>query len=382
MIEYILGMCLSYHALRIVRADRVWITLLHGRAILSGYSTQGMQHNLTTQKEVMNWLLARGLSEPVIDANLKWDDATERIVIPIYDANGKWLFNKYRRSPFSGDGPKYTYDAGGKLVLYGAHKQLADTVFICEGELDALLLESLGISAVTSTGGAQSFQRSWGRMLEGREVFICLDNDDAGVKGAIRIQRFLPKAQCVALPPGDAKDVTEFIGKYGLKKFLEIKPRCFFIPEEPDMLPTKKESLKELVGQFTLEANTVMIEQRTDGSPYLEAVRLFLLERAGYYKHALKAWNPIKAGHNDDRVVLAKKVPITRYISFDARGFAKCLWHDEKTGSMKYNHERSKLPNTVHCFGACGKTFDSIDVVMQIENVNFTEAVNRLLNEK
>ncbi len=69
----------------------------------------------------------------------------------------------------------------------------------------------------------------------------------------------------------------------------------------------------------------------------------------------------------------AKEFPITDLIDFKGRN-AKCLWHNERTGSLYY-YPKS---NTVHCFGACGKSFDSIDVYRQLNNCDFVTAVKSL----
>ena len=69
----------------------------------------------------------------------------------------------------------------------------------------------------------------------------------------------------------------------------------------------------------------------------------------------------------------ARRFDIRKLVEFDRAGFARCVWHDEKTGSMKY-YERN---NTVYCHG-CSKYGDSIDIYMKIRGVEFKEAVKAL----
>lgn len=69
----------------------------------------------------------------------------------------------------------------------------------------------------------------------------------------------------------------------------------------------------------------------------------------------------------------AKTYPIDRLIPFNKAGFCNCLWHSEKTGSLKYYPKT----NSVHCFG-CGKSSDSIGVMMELEGLDFLAAVRRL----
>lgn len=73
-------------------------------------------------------------------------------------------------------------------------------------------------------------------------------------------------------------------------------------------------------------------------------------------------------------IQFAKDIPIDTLIDFN-NGFANCIWHEEKTPSMKlYNN------NQVHCFG-CGVHGDSIDVTMNLHGIDFILAV-KLLNSK
>lgn len=69
----------------------------------------------------------------------------------------------------------------------------------------------------------------------------------------------------------------------------------------------------------------------------------------------------------------AKAYPIEHLIEFDRAGFAKCLWHDEKRGSLKWYPERNKA----HCFGGCGD-FDSLDIYMKINGVKLSIAIKNL----
>ena len=58
-------------------------------------------------------------------------------------------------------------------------------------------------------------------------------------------------------------------------------------------------------------------------------------------------------------------------IQVNAGGFAKCLWHDERTPSMKVYHDGC------YCFG-CHVQKDVIAVVQQIYGLSFREACKRI----
>ena len=74
----------------------------------------------------------------------------------------------------------------------------------------------------------------------------------------------------------------------------------------------------------------------------------------------------------------AKEVPIKELLGkFGVefkRDFASCVWHSEDTGSLHYIKSR----NTVHCHGACSRSYDTIDVVKHFNNCGFIEAVKFL----
>ena len=72
-------------------------------------------------ERITEYLHTRGLTDAVLKRNkITWDG--ERIVIPVFDKDGIWLFNKYRRDPAIETGPKYLYDKGSISTLYGAEK--------------------------------------------------------------------------------------------------------------------------------------------------------------------------------------------------------------------------------------------------------------------
>ena len=78
-----------------------------------------------------------------------------------------------------------------------------------------------------------------------------------------------------------------------------------------------------------------------------------------------------------DRIQRAKQVPIPQFIKFKSDGFAKCIWHQEKTASMYYYEKQ----NRVKCF-SCDKLGDVIDVIQQLRKVGLKEALDIILNDK
>lgn len=168
-------------------------------------------------ENIKEWLVnERGLvSEIISQAKIGWDG--ERITIPISDGNGGWLFTKSRTPPGSLKEPRYKYPAGAKSALYGLEAiKDSKTVVIAEGEFDSLILRSRGIAAVSSTGGAGTFEPEWADIFKAiPSVFITYDNDLAGKNGAIKVGKLIPHAKIVQLPAevGEKGDVTDFFMK-------------------------------------------------------------------------------------------------------------------------------------------------------------------------
>ena len=100
------------------------------------------------------------------------------------------------------------------------------------------------------------------------------------------------------------------------------------------------------------------------------------LKRLERMKSAIKNKDKPSKDITDDDIARAKTIPIETYMQFSQDGFAKCLWHNEKSGSMKLYRKT----NRVHCFG-CSKSADVIDIVMEINKVDFIRAVRLILNK-
>lgn len=95
--------------------------------------------------------------------------------------------------------------------------------------------------------------------------------------------------------------------------------------------------------------------------------RLDKIEKEIYFTE-----NPTEDG--SDKIRLAKEVPFENLIELDKFGKAVCPFHADKDPSMKY-YPKS---NTVHCFG-CNKSWDTIQFVRDLYDLNFKEAVDRCL---
>lgn len=292
-----------------------------------------------------DWLITNKITEEVEEEFLiTYDD---KIVIPVHDQDGHFLFNKYRRSPLSDEGPKYTYDRGGKVTLYAWHKaKNYDTILITEGEKDCLVAWSHNIPAVTSTGGALSFQKEWADLFKDKEVIICYDNDYAGADGTVKTLDFIPHAKVLFIPDmPNVKDISDYVNVGGNLHELLKTAKNFGSLEE--VTEDKNRRIASFQSVFFHDA-------------YIKA----------HTKIVPK--NVPRKTFDNDRVTNAKQYPMDELITFK-QGKAKCLWHAEKSGSLHYYQQ----DNRAYCFG-CGKRYDAIDAYMKLNNVSFSKAVNEL----
>ena len=121
--------------------------------------------------------------------------------------------------------PKVRYNENtnsGDIVPFDIWKKDFRATVICEGEKDMLVARSQGFNAITLTGGSQSsLQTEYFDYFKDRDVYICYDNDDAGVRGAKKLYKDLQR-HCKNVHVADIsyvcsetkEDVTDFFVKY------------------------------------------------------------------------------------------------------------------------------------------------------------------------
>lgn len=176
-------------------------------------------------RKYLRYLRSRGLTDDTIrHARLglgafRWTPGKRpqpRIVIPIFDADGIAVSARLvgirkgvKRLPLphpelrNEDGTKYaTY--GPPVRLYGVDELATNTelggekasasVYIFAGEFDRLLAVQAGLLALTATSGEKALpRRADAAYLEGRDVVVCYDCDDAGRAGARKFARAAQK---------------------------------------------------------------------------------------------------------------------------------------------------------------------------------------------
>ena len=286
---------------------------------------------------IIDYLHARGISDEIITLHrLGWNG--QRITIPVIDRNGLLIGFKLAKDPADvSAGPKMLTSHGSSLELYGWERVLAkpQRLVICEGEFDRLVLETRGIAAVTSTGGAGSFRAEWAvDFAPIPEVFLCFDRDEAGRRGALRVGHCVPHAKIVALPDevGPGGDVTDFFVRLGRTRddFEKLLDAATPVPAAPPALPVRS------------------VRPAAESSAFSLRVR------------ALKRQTPIAD-------------VMSRYVRLRPSGATwrgRCLFHDDHDPSLMVYPDGG----TFRCYG-CGRHGDVIDFLMAVERVSFLRAL-------
>lgn len=121
---------------------------------------------------------------------------------------------------------KYLGDKGVEVTLYNASTLLdaSGPVVLCEGELDAVAVETIAGLPAVGVPGSQAWKRHpyWARCFVGLDLILAADGDAAGEDLAATIAADLPELRVVRLPDGDdansvlQRDPAGFVRRLGL----------------------------------------------------------------------------------------------------------------------------------------------------------------------
>lgn len=190
---------------------------------------------LLRRKAVLRQLqLKRRWSEETIrKLKLGWDNESRRLVIPVFSGGGfvtRLLKHDAIYAANRGHaGPKTIAPKGikGSDCFYPLTSTVApfavgqQSVWVTEGEPDAISLVEEGINGVTYTGGVDSLinmPTSSLMAFQGKHVVVCLDNDTAGRAGAKKLAGRLCGIDIASLKvvfPPQGKDVNDYFVKHG-----------------------------------------------------------------------------------------------------------------------------------------------------------------------
>lgn len=119
-------------------------------------------------------------------------------------------------------------DTGRKWAVKGSRQGLFLSEFGCEpvayvveGPTDAAAALTIGLSVIgrPSCLGCEGEILSYVQRQKVRRVVIVTDNDEAGLRGATKLQNVLTIPSCIYVPP--CKDLREFVNLGGTREMIE-----------------------------------------------------------------------------------------------------------------------------------------------------------------
>jgi len=169
---------------------------------------------LLADKQALDYLADRKINMETIVAfklGLKVTQNVRWLSIPHYEA-GKLVNIKSRSLPPAEKTFRRVENCRSILFNVDVLKEHRKEIYLCEGELDAIILWQEGIKNVLAvTAGAGSFLPEWvDALVDMAKIYICYDADDAGQKGARELARRLGYERCFNVVLPDGLDVNEF----------------------------------------------------------------------------------------------------------------------------------------------------------------------------
>ena len=158
------------------------------------------------------YMYKRGLTDEVIEKfDIGYDKDTRCITFPVRDKSGGTLFiarrsvnSKYFNYPKEAEKPLY-----GLYELY-QQRVFPSTVIVCESMLDALSFWTVKKYAVALNGLGNELQFKQLRELPCRELILCTDMDEAGLRARERLRNNIKnKIISEYILPKGRKDANE-----------------------------------------------------------------------------------------------------------------------------------------------------------------------------
>lgn len=167
----------------------------------------------------------RGLGPSVAQTyQLGWDMYKQAFTIPVRDKNGNLVnVRRYQTDPPPDRRKIWGVSGHNETRLYPLDQLGSDWLILCEGELDALMLIQHGFPAMTKTGSAKAWMRSWNRYFKGKVLYLCHDMDIDGQLANQKIGAHLdPMAKEIriirlpyAVTKKNGRDVTDWWIEHG-----------------------------------------------------------------------------------------------------------------------------------------------------------------------
>lgn len=250
----------------------------------------------------------RGLTVETIERfGLGYHDG--RFTIPVRDAQGV-LRNVRRYKPNAKD-PKdkmisWSRGNGTRRLFLPEVLEHHDEVILVEGEMDAIIGQQYGLPTLSHTAGAVAWDPRWNLEFEGKVVFVCYDCDDAGRRGANKVEsqlkRYAKRVHLISLPLKEkGADLTNYFVDqgYGATDFRMLM-------EEARARVTRSAQLDHVRSQ---EPKQVTLESSMDGR-YHEMPLTFTATVAGKVQPAYMMPSRVELNCNEGGGARCSRCPI------------------------------------------------------------------------
>ncbi|QDP62882.1 MAG: putative bifunctional DNA primase/polymerase [Prokaryotic dsDNA virus sp.] len=183
--------------------------------------------NINLNERVIGWFKDRGISTTTLEY---WKIGESIEYMPQVDGKRRCInFNYFRDNTlvnvkYRTSDKHFKMVTGAELIFYGLNNLNLDTetCYIVEGEIDALSLYESGIYSVVSVPNGASkgnqnltyLDNCYEYFKRKKEIVLCTDNDEAGIKLRNELARRLGYYRCKYVDFGEFKDANEcLLGK-------------------------------------------------------------------------------------------------------------------------------------------------------------------------
>ena len=198
--------------------------------------------NLTEKTE--KWFNKRGITAATL-AHWKIGESVEyfpqiqkkrKAINFNYFREGELINCKYRDAE-----KNFKMVSGAELIFYGLDSiKDSETIYIVEGEMDALSLHEAGIYSVCSVpnGASKGNQRldyldnCWEYFKDKNQIILCTDNDQPGLALRNELARRFGQYRCKYVEFGDYKDANEVLVEKGAEVLRNILKTSKHFPLE------------------------------------------------------------------------------------------------------------------------------------------------------
>lgn len=189
--------------------------------------------------------------------------------------------------------------------------------------------------------------------------------------------------------------ILELMEKYGItssritmdeiKEFNAVKfkePEMRSIGQTRTEIPlshyTTKKEIKEEIKWVNDWISEIILENKQGKGyrPWNNRWIEKLIDRENKLKNKLKYMQIAPDSTHIERLKLAQAVPLSNFLEFNRAGKTKCIYHNEKDGSLHYY----KKSNKAYCF-SCRKMVDGIEIIKVQQNLSFIDSINYILGK-